>query len=271
MSDIKEKESSLNASLSQFKSLLVAFSGGVDSSLLLATAQKACIPKLLAVTIASPLQPSREIEKAEQVARLLKVNHLILELNPLEDQKFTMNPKNRCYLCKRLLFGKMIQIAKDHSIQTLAHGVTIDDIADYRPGMQAAEELGFCAPLLEASLTKADIRTLSRKMQLPTWNDPSMACLASRIPFETPITLEKLRQIEKAENCLIENGMNACRVRVHDNVARIEVPPHQFVNIMNEDIRKKTVAYFKSIGFRYIALDLDGYRMGSMNPNAEKK
>jgi uncharacterized protein len=178
---------------------------------------------------------------------------------------FVANPPERCYTCKQLIFGEIIHIAASMGVQRIAHGVNVDDLGDYRPGLKAAEEMGVAAPLVEAGLTKADIRALSRRMRLPTWNKPSMACLASRIPYGCPITPATLKMVEAAEEILLGLGFSGCRVRHHGDVARIEMAARDVGKAVRPAVRSQILKGLKDIGFTHVALDLEGYVQGSLN------
>lgn len=251
--------------LQGYDGLLVAFSGGVDSSFLLAAARQVLGNRVTAVTAESPVHPLRERQAAADLARELQVEHIIIQSHEMDLPEFQANPANRCYICKKHVLGALFDIAAERGIENVAHGVNLDDLSDYRPGQQAAEELGVAAPLAEAGLTKDDIRRLSKEMGLPTWDKPSMACLASRIPYGQPVTATGLSMVEAAEDFLLALGLKACRVRHHGTVARIEVDPADFDRLLAPGSRSRILDRLRSIGFVHIALDLHGYQMGSMN------
>ena len=256
--------------LTELGSVAVAFSGGVDSAFLLKTAVDILgRDKVLAITAASSLFPEREQKEAEEFCvkygiKQIKVNH-----NAFEIKGFENNPPNRCYLCKRRLFEQIISIAEENNIKYVADASNMDDNGDYRPGMEATRELNIKSPLQYAGLYKKDIRELSRKIGLPTWDKPSIACLASRFAYGETISEEKLAMVDKAEQLLSDLGFRQLRVRIHGQengfTARIEIMPEEFPQLMEEDSRKRINKYFKEIGFSYVALDLEGYRMGKMN------
>jgi len=246
-------------------SVVVAFSGGVDSTFLLKAAKDALEDRVLAVTADSETYTSQEKEEAIAIAKKLGVAHQIISTEELDCPEFASNPVNRCYYCKKELFTQLKAIAEKNGFQTIVEGSTLDDANDYRPGHQAIRELGIRSPLREAGFTKSEIRALSKIFNLPTWNKPSMACLASRFPYGTPITPEKLRIIEKAEKILRELGFTQIRVRHHDTIARIEVDPEEISRFTEPEIRTHIVKQFRALGYLYVTLDLAGYRTGSMN------
>jgi len=268
---LQEKKAQLAGILKKYERLVIAFSGGVDSSFLLATACNVLGDKVTAVTAESPVHPLRERKAAADLALALRVNHVVIQSHEMELPDFLANPENRCYICKRHVFGQIFKIAAKLNIETVAHGVNLDDLSDYRPGQQAAEELGVFAPLIEAGLTKKEIRLLSREMGLPTWDKPSMACLASRIPYGSAVTPRKLSMVEAAEDFLLQLGVKTCRVRHHGSVARIEVDPADFDRVLAPKHRTRILNQLKKIGFVHVALDLKGYTMGSMNKEVRSK
>ena len=262
---LAEKRDRLLWILKGYGSLLVAYSGGVDSSFLLATAHEALNKNLLAVTAASPLHPEWETREAIDFANVLGVEHMILQSEIMHRADFISNTKERCYLCKKYLIEELLTIANQRGIQHVAHGANIDDLSDYRPGFAAAQEMGIKAPLVDAGLTKKDIRRLSKQMNLTTWNKPPMACLATRIPYGTSITTKDLKMIEQAEQVLTNIGFTGCRVRVHDKVARIEVDAGDIERVIDLKTRSVIIEELRKIGFSHVAVDLEGYRQGSMN------
>jgi len=267
---VHKKKQALLESLKALDSLLVAFSGGVDSTFLLAMAREALGKKVLAVTAHSIVYPQRETEEAVTFARLQGIEHVLLASESSHLPEFVANTPERCYFCKKYLFVRLKEIAEQRGIRTIAHAANMDDFGDYRPGWKAAVEMGGIAPLVDARLTKEEIRFLSREMGLSTWNKPSMACLASRIPYGEPITETKLRMIGEAEKEIASHGFTQYRVRVHGPVARIELPVSDMNRIMEPDTRDKIVAKLKELGFLYVTLDLEGYVTGSMNRALKK-
>ena len=250
-------------------SVAVACSGGLDSSLLLAAARLALGERVLALTVATPYMVAGEITAARVLTAQLGVRHRVLEL-PMPDE-IADNPPDRCYLCKRALFAELKNVAAEEGCAWLADGSNRDDLADYRPGMRALRELDIRSPLLEADLGKAEIRRYARALNLPVWDKPASACLLTRLPHGTEVHSELLRRVETAESALRALGFGAVRVRCHDDLARIEVDRADLTRLLDESVGSKVVAALTGCGFRYVTLDLQGYRMGSFNapPSAE--
>ena len=243
----------------------VAYSSGVDSTLLLHAAQEALGDRAIAVTASSCSFPKRELNEAEDFCSLRGIRQFVVETDELSIEGFAQNPKNRCYICKKALFQGFLRVAAEQGVAWVAEGSNLDDEGDYRPGLQAVRELGVLSPLRACSLTKADIRALSRHFGLPTWDKPSYACLASRFPYGDVITREKLDRVDRGEQLLMDLGFRQMRVRIHGDLARIELLPEDFDKFMQPDVRRRVAREFKAIGFAYTALDIQGYRTGSMN------
>lgn len=262
---LQEKTDKLKCYLQSLESVVVAFSGGVDSSFLLMAAFNALGDRVLAVTARSATYPEREYREAVEFAQKYGIRHLTITSEELEVEGFSDNPVNRCYLCKNELFIKLKEVAKANNVKHVVEGSNVDDIGDYRPGLQAVAELGIKSPLRENGFTKEEIRQLSREMGLKTWNKPSYACLSSRFPYGEKITKEKLEMVDKAEQFLIDSGFSQTRVRHHGDLARIEICEDEFARFMDKEFRNILYNTFKELGFTYTALDLKGYRTGSMN------
>jgi uncharacterized protein len=246
--------------------VLVAYSGGVDSTLLLKVAKDVLGDKVLAVTALSETTPYHERKDAINLAKALGAKHLQVRTHEMKLPEFVKNPENKCYICKKYRFGSLIEIAKEKGYDYVIDGGNQDDHRDYRPGITATRELGVRSPLSEAKLSKKEIRILSKQLNLPTWNKPSYACLASRIPYHSPITAEKLSQVDAGEEFLRELGLTGqIRVRNHKEIARLEIEAKDLPRFMQFAIRKRVTEFFKGLGFKYITLDLEGYNMGSLN------
>lgn len=261
----KNKLDRLREVLSDLGSLAVGFSGGVDSSFLLSVAKEELGDRVIAVTAADASVPERELEEAKAFCHERGIRHIICRVDPLKEEGYRKNGPDRCYFCKHGIFSEIKRIAKENGIEYAAEGSNMDDLGDYRPGLKAVEELSVKSPLREAGLYKADIRSLSKAMGLPTWSKPAYACLASRFVYGEEITEKKLQMIDRAEQFLIGLGFLEERVRLHGDIARIEVSPADIPRLASEDIRSEVYEEFKKLGFLFVTLDMKGYRTGSMN------
>ena len=269
---LEKKYALLKDNLAELGSAVIAFSGGVDSTFLLLTARDVLgADKIVALTATSPTYPSHEFNESVRLAKQLGVNQVVVDSNELEIPGFADNPPQRCYHCKKELFDICLGKAKDLGYREVLDGSNLDDLDDYRPGRQAATELKVRSPLLEAELTKDDIRELSRENGLPTADKQPFACLASRFPYGTRITAERLQQIDRCESFMREKGFHTFRVRYHGETARIEVALDEIPRIIDDNMRNELLSEFKAAGFTYIALDLQGYRTGSMNEGSALK
>ena len=263
--ELQEKLAKLEEYIRELGSLAIGFSGGVDSSFLLAIAHEVLGDNVIAVTGADASVPEREVNEAKAFCEERGIRHIICKVDPLQEEGYRNNSPDRCYFCKHGIFTEVKKIADENGIEFMAEGSNMDDIGDYRPGLRAAAELSVKSPLREAGLNKSEIRILSKAIGLPTWSKPAYACLASRFVYGEEITEEKLHMIDRAEQYLIEHGFFEERVRMHGNIARIEVPPVDIPRLAADGIREEVYEEFRKIGFLFVTLDLKGYRLGSMN------
>lgn len=263
--DTLSKYEELQDLLRGMGNVLIAFSGGVDSSFLLKVAADVLGKNVLAVIASSETYPKKERDEAVKFAKRWNVRYTVIQTKELENPDFAQNPPERCYYCKMELFSKLKEIAESEGIPWILDGSNLEDTSDFRPGTRAAEELGVRSPLKEVGLVKDEIRQLSRHIELPTWNKPAMACLSSRFPYYSEIEPRSLKQVAQAEEYLKELGFNQVRVRHHGQIARVEIEPQEFSRIMDRKTRAKIITAFKRFGFIYVTLDLAGFRSGSMN------
>ena len=265
MDPLEDKLKRLRANLLPLSSLMIAFSGGVDSTFLLKVAHELLGGRVLALTTISPTMPEDDRRNAIKMAAEIGARHLLVDSNELEIPGYASNPLNRCYLCKHNLFAVCEQKADELGIEVIADGLNLDDLHDYRPGIKAATEMRVRHPLVDAGLTKAEIRQLSRQLGLPTWDRPASPCLSSRFPYGTRITTEGLEQVERAEQILHSLGFKIARVRHHGDIARIEVAAGEIARILDQRTREIVDGEFKELGFRFVTVDLKGFRSGSLN------
>ena len=262
---LEKKRLDLESRIAELGSALVAFSGGVDSTLVLAVAKKVLGDKVLAVTAESDSVPERELQTAQHLAETLGVKHRIIHTEEMSSPDYLKNPANRCYYCKSELYGKLSKVAAEHKLTRILNGINLDDLGDHRPGITAANEAGIISPLAELGFNKQDVRDLAREMDLPNWEKPALACLSSRIPYGQPVTTEKLSMIEQAEGALLAEGFRQVRVRHHGDMARIELPQEDIPGLLKNGLTEKINLRLREIGFQYVTVDLEGYRSGSLN------
>ncbi len=267
---IEQKWDHLKALLQEMQSAVLAYSGGVDSSLLLRAAAEVMAPRLIVVTAVSETYPASELFSAKEFVSSLSIEHRILPTEELASEEFVRNTPERCYHCKKELYAKLRRMAEAEGIAEVIEGSNTDDVRDYRPGRRAAKEFSVRSPLLEAGLSKGEVRELARRLNLPMWDKPSLACLSSRIPYGTRVTSELLRTIQAAEDQLRILGFRQARVRHHGATARIEIERSEFKRLLDDEISGQIVAAFKRLGYTYVCLDLEGYRTGSMNEGMER-
>ncbi len=262
---LNEKFNKLKENLRQMERVVIAYSGGVDSTFLLKAASLSGLRDILAVTASSESLPREELSFARKISSFLNIKNMIIVTEELKNENYSNNPSNRCYYCKKELFSMLKDIAMKKNFSFILDGTNADDIQDWRPGRQAAEEMGVQSPLLDADLRKSEIRELSRMLGLPTWNKTATPCLSSRFPYGQKITAEALKRVSRAENFIKKFGFTELRVRDHAGTARIEVIPEEFSLFMNKAVREEIIIFLKSLGFQYITLDLKGFRSGSLN------
>lgn len=265
MNTINKKYHRLQDILQSLQSAVLAFSGGVDSTFLLWAAKKVLGENLLAVTFKSEIIPQFEIEKTKTLTAKLEVQHLVMDIPILNHKPFIDNDKKRCYHCKKFIFSELVKIAENRKFKHIIEGSNADDAHDFRPGRKALQEMNILSPLSQAGLTKKEIRKLSRKMGLSTWNKPPLPCLATRVPYGTPITKDRIKRIEQCEQFLREKGFKQVRVRDHGYIARIEIPDSDLSDLLKNKKTSSLIKKFKDQGFTYICVDMEGYRSGSMN------
>jgi len=269
--ELEMKFQKLKDSIRGLGSVAIAYSGGVDSTFLLKVAADVLGNKVIAITAKSTTYPEREFKEAVKYIGDIGAKHIVIISEELEIEGFAKNPIDRCYFCKKELFSKVRKVADDNNINAVLDGSNADDVSDYRPGMKAANELKVISPLKDAGLTKDNIRELSKRLGLPTWNKPAFACLSSRFPYGNEITVEKLSMVERAEQFLLDLGFRQIRVRHHGDIARVEVNVEERSKFFNIEMMDKVANELKSIGFKYVTLDLLGYRTGSMNEVLSEK
>ena len=266
----EQKERELLTRLAQCSSIIVALSGGADSAYLAWAAQHALGARALSITALSPSFSEYDRSMVEDFVRTLGVRHEFVETHEMENPSYRANAADRCYFCKDELFSVLDQIAIERKFEAVCYGVNADDTLDFRPGHRAAKEHQVLAPLLDAGLTKAEIRSLSERASLPTWDRPASACLSSRLPYGTEVTPERLALVERGESALRDLGFRQFRVRLHDKLARIEISPDEMPLAFSQDMANKIAQRLKNAGFTYVALDLEGYRQGSLNETLSK-
>lgn len=269
--DLQQKYAQLKNILENMQHVVVAYSGGVDSAFLLKVSTDILGENAYGVLAVSPTYPSREYQKAIDLAERMGAKLRIIKTHELEDEDFVNNPVNRCYFCKSELFNEITRIAKKENLTNMVDGSNYDDLGDHRPGKRALQELNVRSPLQEAQLTKLEIRELSKELGLPTWDKEELACLSSRFPYGEKIDIEKLKMVDEAENFLRDLGFRNIRARHQDKTMKIEVLPEDIKRFFEDDIREKVIRKLKRIGYTYVTVDLEGYRRGSLNEGIQKQ
>ncbi|MGP0566583.1 MULTISPECIES: ATP-dependent sacrificial sulfur transferase LarE [unclassified Nitrospina] len=262
---LHDKHKRMQAQIAALPGAIVAFSGGVDSTLVLAIAHAALGERVLAVTGRSPSVPERELEASKKLARHIGARHLIVDTGEIHNPDYTANPANRCYFCKTELYDHLKRIASERGLPYILNGTNSDDLGDHRPGLVAADEAKVLSPLADSGMTKQDVRDLSQELGLPTWDKPAMACLASRVPYGQEVTTEKLSMIERAEDVLLAMGLRQVRVRHHGDIARIEAPQDDLPMLLDPEQARIIESKFREIGFQFVTVDILGFRSGSLN------
>ncbi|MDG1844320.1 MAG: ATP-dependent sacrificial sulfur transferase LarE [Nitrospinaceae bacterium] len=262
---LQDKRLNLESGIFKLESAVVAFSGGIDSTLVLAVANKVLNGRVLAVTAKSDSVPERELRAAKELTQALDINHKVIRTEEMSSPDYLKNSGNRCYYCKSELYAKLAMVSSQYKITSILNGINLDDLGDHRPGILAAKEAGIISPLVESQLNKQDIRNLARDMGLTNWGKPALACLSSRIPYGQPVTAKKLSMIDEAEEIFLEEGFKEVRVRHYGDMARIELLKTEIPILMKNGLYKKTMNRLKNIGFQKITIDPEGYRSGSLN------
>jgi len=262
---LKDKRLNLESRIFKLGSAVVAFSGGIDSTLVLAVANKVLGKRVLAVTAKSDSVPERELQAAQELTQALNIKHKIVKTEEMSSPNYLKNPANRCYYCKSELYTKLTTVASQYKITNILNGINLDDLGDHRPGITAAKEAGIISPLVESQLNKQDVRNLALEMGLSNWEKPALACLSSRIPYGQPVTSKKLSMIDEAEEIFLAEGFREVRVRHYGDMASIELLKKEIPSLMKKGLYEKTIARLKKIGFQKVTIDPEGYRSGSLN------